>query len=152
MIQPLNYPKIELKLTRSDGAVYVWCVFRKRKLLLTPEEWVRQHVLHFLVNHKNVPIGLIASEYPIEVNKLTRRCDGVVFGEEGQPVAIVECKAPEINIAEAVFHQIAQYNFKLRVEWLIMTNGLHTVVAQVDQATGEIKYTQEIPDYSIMLK
>src|SRR5690554_1836171 len=118
MLTPLYFPKTKLKLTRKNEQVYVWCDFRKKILLLTPEEWVRQHVLHFLVEHKSVPLPLIASEYKIEVNQLTRRCDGVVFGSNGKPIGVVECKAPEIKLTENVFHQIAQYNHKLMVEWL----------------------------------
>lgn len=147
MFTPLNYPKTSLKLTQKGEQIYVWCVFRKKKLLLTPEEWVRQHVLHFLVEHKAVPLSLIAAEYGIEVNKLSRRCDGVVFNREGIAVAIIECKAPEVRLTPDIFHQIAQYNFKLRVEWLIMTNGLQTIVAKVNQKTGELSYSEEVPEY-----
>src|SRR5699024_1255027 len=104
-------PKTALKLSKKGNQVFVWDVFRKRTLLLTPEEWVGQHILHFLIEHKSVPLALIASEYGIQVNQMTRRCDGVVFNRNGDPIAIVECKAPEIKLTEAVFHQIAQYNF-----------------------------------------
>lgn len=147
MFTPLNYPKTSLKITQKGEEVYVWCVFRKKRLLLTPEEWVRQHVLHFLVEHKSVPQSLIAAEYGIEVNKMIRRCDGVIFNKEGEAVVVIECKAPEIKLTEAVLHQIAQYNFNLRVEWLIMTNGLETIVAKVNQKTGEVSYSEEIPEY-----
>ena len=82
MIQPLALPKANLKLTKKDEQIFVWCVARKKTLLLTPEEWVRQHIIHYLVNEKNVPLGLIVSEYSIKVNKLARRCDIVVFGLE----------------------------------------------------------------------
>src|SRR5690554_2609892 len=148
MLTPLNFPKTPLKLSKKGDEVYVWDIFRKKKLLLTPEEWVRQHVLHFLIEHKAVPTSLIAAEYAIEVNQMTRRCDGVVFNREGKAIAIIECKAPSIKITENVFHQIAQYNFKLRVNWPILTNGLETVIAFVNQSTGEIQYYQEIPVYS----
>lgn len=152
MLTPLNYPKTPLKLSRKGEDIFVWDIFRKKKLLLTPEEWVRQHVLHFLINHKEVPEPLIAAEYGIEVNQMTRRCDGVVFNREGEAIAIIECKAPAIKITEKVFHQIAQYNFKLRVNWLILTNGLQTVIAFVNQSTGEIHYHEEIPSYSELIK
>lgn len=152
MLTPLNFPKTPLKLSRKGEEIYVWDIFRKKKLMLTPEEWVRQHVLHFLIHHKAVPEPLIAAEYAIEVNKMTRRCDGVVFDRTGKAVAIIECKAPKIKLTETVLHQIAQYNFKLRVNWLILTNGLQTVVAFVDQATGDIAYFEEIPPYQEMVK
>ena len=103
--------------------------------------------MHFLVEHKSFPQSLIASEYGIEVNQLSRRCDGVVFNREGKALAIIECKAPEIQLTESTFHQIAQYNFKLRVQWLILTNGLQTIVAKVDQKTGALNYLEEVPEY-----
>ncbi len=150
MFTPLNYPKTQLKLTKMGGEIYVWCVFRKKKLLLTPEEWVRQHVLHFLVEQKSVPQSLIAAEYGIEVNKMVRRCDGIIFNRNGAPLVLIECKAPEVKLSEAVFHQIAQYNFKLQVQWLVMTNGLQTIVAKVNKDTGGILYSEEIPSYEEM--
>jgi hypothetical protein len=150
MLTPLDFPKTPLKLSKKGEEIYVWDIFRKRKLLLTPEEWVRQHVLHFLINNKEVPSQLIASEYSIEVNKMLRRCDGVIFNREGKAIAIIECKAPQIKLTEAVLHQIAQYNFKLRVNWLILSNGLQTIVAFVDQSTGHIQYFEEIPGFTQM--
>lgn len=150
MLTPLNYPKTELNLTKKEGKIYIWDAFRKTRLLLTPEEWVRQHVLHYLVEYKAVPKGLIAVEYTIKINDLARRCDAVVFDRNGKPLLIIECKAPEINLTENVFHQIAQYNFKLRVRWLVMTNGLQTIVAYVNQETGQITYTKEIPSYEAL--
>ena len=152
MLTPLNFPKTPLKLSSKGKEIYVWDIFRKKKLLLTPEEWVRQHVLHFLIQHKAVPEPLIAAEYAIEVNQMTRRCDGVVFNREGKAIAIIECKAPKIKLTEAVLHQIAQYNFKLRVNWLILSNGLQTIVAFVNQTTGAIEYFKEIPSYQEMIK
>lgn len=151
MFTPLNLPKASLKLTKSKGEVFVWDVFRKKKLLLTPEEWVRQHFLHFLVNEKQFPIGLIASEYNIEVNKLQRRCDGVIFNRNSKPIAIIECKAPEVNLSENTFYQIAQYNFKLQVDWLILTNGLNTIVAKLNHIQNGIDYFQEVPRFEEMI-
>lgn len=148
MFTPLNFPKIDLKLSRNGEEIYVWDIFRKRKLLLTPEEWVRQHILHFLVNEKQVPATLISSEHSLKINHLERRCDGVVFNRQGKPVMLIECKQPEVAINEEVFHQIAQYNFKLKVNWLVMTNGLQTVIAFVNQENGEIAYRQEIPSFA----
>ncbi len=147
MLKPLNFPKANLKLTRKGEVIYVWDIFRKRKLIVTPEEWVRQHVLHYLIDHKSIPASLIASEYGIEVNKLTRRCDGVVFDRSGKPIMIIECKAPEIKINEQTLHQIAQYNFSLKVNWLVLTNGIDTVVAFVNADNKSIDYIREIPSY-----
>lgn len=151
MFTPLNLPKVSLQLTKSEGKVFVWDVFRKKKLQLTPEEWVRQHFLHFLVNEKQVPIGLIASEYNIEVNKLKRRCDGVVFNRNSKPIAIIECKAPEVKLSENTFYQIAQYNFELKVGLLILTNGIDTIVAKISNETKKLDYLEEVPDFEQML-
>jgi hypothetical protein len=151
MFTPLNFPKASLQLTKSEGKVFVWDVFRKKKLQLTPEEWVRQHFLHFLVNEKQVPMGLIASEYNIEVNKLNRRCDGVLFNRNSKPIAIIECKAPDVKLSENTFYQIAQYNFKLRVDWLILTNGLETIVAKINSETNKLDYFEEVPCFDQML-
>jgi len=150
MFPALDLPKAKLKLVRKDEQVFVWCIIRKKNLVLTPEEWVRQHVIHFLISSKNYPIGLISIEMSIEVNGLTRRCDAVVYGKDGQPRLIIECKAPEIALNEHVFHQIAQYNFKLNVDYLLMTNGLNHIVCQIDRLQNSINYLKDIPAWSII--
>lgn len=150
MIKALSLPKANLHLSKKNDVIYVWCVSRKKTLLLTPEEWVRQHVLHFLINDKNVPLGLLISEYSIKVNKLSRRCDLVVFGTDQKPKLIVECKAPEIAINQKVFHQIAQYNFQLNVDYLMLTNGLHHVICKIDRVKNEFIYLEELPDFTVI--
>jgi hypothetical protein len=145
MITPLNLPKAPLKLTKQGGQVYVWCILRKKNLVCTPEEWVRQHVVHFLIQ-KGIPEGLIASEYNLEYNGRKKRADIVVFDRTQKPVFIVECKAPEVNITESVLHQIAGYNHELLVKYLMLTNGLQHVYCEVDQKTGEIRYHENLPN------
>jgi hypothetical protein len=148
MLKALSYPKTDLKLTKKGEDLFVWCITRKKKLLLTPEEWVRQHVIHYLISNKNIPVGLIASEYSLVINKMVRRCDIVVFGSDSKPKMIIECKAPEIKLSQAVFTQIAQYNFKLNVDYLVMTNGIDQVVCKIDRQLNKLNYLQEIPSYS----
>lgn len=143
----LNLPKANLKLQRIKNDVYVWDVFRKKKLLLTPEEWVRQHVLHYLVSELNFPASLLALEHTITVNKLKRRCDVVVFAKDGFPKLIIECKAPHITLSEKAFMQIAQYNFKLQVQFLVLTNGISHVIAFIDKANNQISYWDRFPFY-----
>lgn len=150
MMQPLNYPPAPLKLTRNDGKLFVWDEFRKRKVLLTPEEWVRQHVLHYLISSKGYPSGLIASEHGIKVNQMVRRCDGVVFDKQGTPLLLLECKAPGVKLTEKIVHQVAQYNFELKVNWLVMTNGLDTIVAFVNSEKQRIDFVPEIPTFQEM--
>lgn len=145
MFQALNLPRAELKLVRKNEQVFVWCIIRKKQLLLTPEEWVRQHIIHFLIFEKRVPIALIAAEMAIEVNKLSRRCDIVVFGKDAKPLLIIECKAPEVAITEKVFNQIAQYNFNLNVDLLMMTNGIDHVICSIDREKHAFSYLQDLP-------
>jgi len=134
MFKALSFPQAELKLTRKES------------LVLTPEEWVRQHLIHFLIQEKQIPIGLIAAEMAIEINQLSRRCDVVVFGTDGKPRLIVECKAPEINLTEKTFNQIAQYNAALNVDLLMVTNGLQHIVCQIDRENTQLNYLEELPD------
>jgi hypothetical protein len=146
MMQQLNLPPAKLRLTRKAEQVMVFCILRKKDLVLTPEEWVRQHLIHFLIDHKNVPAGLISAEMGIEVNGLTRRCDLVVYSRDGHPRMIVECKAPEVAITEKTFRQIAQYNHRLQVGVLFMSNGLEHFIAKVDQSSGEVVFVADLPE------
>jgi hypothetical protein len=150
MFTPLSFPKAELKLTRKNDRVHVWCIIRKKHLVLTPEEWVRQHVIHYLINEKLIPQALIATEMSIKVNKLSRRCDIVVFGNDAQPRLIIECKAPEISLTEKVFHQIAQYNFSLNVDFLMVTNGTENIVCNIDREKGSLNYREVLPEWSVL--
>lgn len=148
MIQPLNLPKAPLKLSRKDEVVFVWCEIRKKKLQLTPEEWVRQHVIHFLIQENNVPLGVIASEQAIQVNGLTRRCDLVVYNQSGKPIILVECKAPDVKLTEKVVYQIAQYNSKLNVDYLLITNGIEHYYCFINRQTNAIQYLENLPDWN----
>ena len=148
MIQPLNLPKAPLKLSRKDEVVFVWCEIRKKKLQLTPEEWVRQHVIHFLIQENNVPLGVIASEQAIQVNRLLRRCDLVVYNQSGKPIILVECKAPEVILTEKVVYQIAQYNSKLNVDYLLITNGIEHYYCYINRQTNAIQYLENLPNWN----
>lgn len=133
-----------LNLKRMNGTVYVECLIRRKLLVLTPEEWVRQHVIHFLIE-KAVPKGLIASEVSLKYNERSKRADIVIYGKDQQPIWIVECKATDVPLSEAVFRQIASYNHTLKVEYLMMTNGLEHIYAHIDKKTGKLTYLAEFP-------
>lgn len=145
-MQALNLPKAELKISRLKGDLWVWCEIRNKKLRLTPEEWVRQHAIHFLIQHHQYPKGMIASELGITVNSLQRRCDLVVFGADRQPKMIVECKASEIKLTDAVLHQIAQYNSTLAVPFLWVTNGLEHILLHIN-SQGKMNKLMQFPCY-----
>ncbi|MFT6243547.1 MAG: hypothetical protein ACJA0U_000826 [Salibacteraceae bacterium] len=145
MITPLNLPKADLKLSKKDDQVFVWCILRKKNLVCTPEEWVRQHVVHFLIGN-GVPEGLIAAEFNLEYNGRSKRADVVVFDREQNPILVVECKEPRVELTQAVFNQIAGYNHELRVEYLMMTNGLDHIYCHVNQSTGQVQYLEGLPN------
>ncbi len=123
-MQALNLPIAQLSLTKSGQQIFVNCLVRKKPVLLTPEEWVRQHLIFFLINHRNVPPGLVAVEKSIKVNGLTRRFDILVSDSTGKSRLLVECKAPNVPINAEVFYQVAQYNAHIRASYFLMSNGL----------------------------
>jgi len=151
MFEPLDFPQAKLRLTRSGNTIRVFCIVRKKQLVLTPEEWVRQHLIHFLIDHLQVPLGLIASEVSLTINGLSRRCDLVVYNRNGNPIFLMECKAPEIVLGENVVHQIAQYNFSLGTNHLLITNGKQHRILQLNRDTGEIRALDEFPDFLALM-
>jgi len=144
----LNLPRAPLRLFRKNEVISVFCVIRKKNLVLTPEEWVRQHIIHYLIHHLATPVGLISSEAGIKVNSLDRRCDILVFGKDKQIKILVECKAPEISINEKVLHQIAQYNSKIQADYLWLSNGINHKFYFVDRIQQKIIELEELPKYS----
>ena len=121
----LNLPVAELSLRSGDKGVEVYDELRQKWLLVTPEEWVRQHFVHFLMSHMGVPRSLIANELGIRLNGMSRRCDTVVFDRALSPLMIVEYKAPDIKIDRKVIDQVMRYNTVLKVPYLVVSNGLH---------------------------
>ncbi len=144
----LNLPQFKYKVKSEDGKFLIFDEIRKKYVALTPEESVRQHMLSFLVYEKKYPISLIAVESAIIVNKLLRRCDIVLYNNSGRPVMIVECKAPTIKISQDTFNQIAAYNLKLKVDLLVVSNGLQHYCCSMDYINSSWQFLKEIPDYS----
>lgn len=143
MFPELNLPKANLKLKDN----LIWDVLRKKYVQNTPEEWVRQHFIHYLINDLSYPIGLMASERLVKYNNMSKRCDIVAFSNELKTLMIVECKAPKIKLTEDVFYQIAKYNFTLKAPLLILTNGLQHIAAKIDLEKNQIEYLRKIPDF-----
>ena len=117
-------------------------------MVLTPEEWVRQHFVHYLVEEKNYPKSLIAIEKQLKINQLIKRTDILIFNKLGLPFIIVECKAPHVNISQSAFDQIAKYNLKLEADFLIVTNGLEHFYCNMDHENMQYNFLSSIPDYS----
>jgi len=145
MMTPLNLPPAELRLTKKNGKVYVRCLIRSKEIVLTPEEWVRQHLVYYLTRIKGVQAGRLAIEMSITYNNMQRRCDLVVFDQKGIPAMIIECKAPDVVVNTEVFQQIAQYNRVLNVEYLLVSNGLDHIICRVDRSTGAIAFLNDLP-------
>ena len=146
-MKKLNLPDYSFRVKEVDGKKYIFDNIRKKFLILTPEEWVRQHFVSYLVYELGYPSSLIAIEMGISFNNLKRRCDAVIYDRKGVPVMIIECKAPDINISQDTFDQIARYNMKLKVPWLIVTNGEHHYICRVDFVNKKYDFHREIPRF-----
>jgi len=146
-MQGLNFPTYKFKLKSSENKQYIFDVIRKKYVVLTPEEWVRQHTVHFLIYEKKYPASLIAIEKQLEVNKLKKRFDILVFNKKGSPDLIVECKSPKIKITQDAFDQIARYNLNLNANFLVVTNGLQHYFCKLDHENEHYIFLKEIPNY-----
>jgi hypothetical protein len=149
-VQKLHFPQPALRLELRDGVPNVWDIARKRWVKMTPEEWVRQHLLHFLIDTSGCPLSLIAVEKTVLYNGMRKRSDLVVFGNALQPLLLAECKSTEVPLNQAVFEQAAMYNAKLKVPLLLITNGLKTYCCVIDFKSGGFHYLDAIPDFTQM--
>jgi hypothetical protein len=148
IFSPLNFPKASLKLTQKDNQIYVWCILRNKNLVLTPEEWVRQHVIHFLINTKKYPKGLLVSEYTIEVNKTQKRSDLVVFGKDKSIKMLIECKSVNVQLSENTLFQISQYTSTIKAKYLWISNGISNFIFTVDSTKMKEINIETLPDYN----
>ena len=143
----LNLPNIILKTKLVEGTTQVFDVVRKKYFKLTPEEWVRQHFIHYLHNEKNYPFGLMGVEKMIQYNSLKIRADIILYNTEGNPNMIVECKAPDMEITQDAFNQIARYNFKLQGKYLVITNGKQHFCCEMNYENNKINFLKDIPGF-----
>ena len=147
-MQQLNLPPFNIKVAEREGQTTIYDFLRHRYLRLTPEEWVRQHFTHFLVEHKGYPTALLANEVTIDVNGVARRCDSVLYkAAGGMPRMIIEYKAPHIHITQSVFKQIYSYNSVLRADYLIVSNGINHYCCHVDYDNMRVDFLKDIPNY-----
>jgi hypothetical protein len=117
-------------------------------LVLTPEEWVRQHLVQFLVQEKNYPRSLIKLEGGLKLNSLQKRSDILIYNNSGNKIVLVECKAPSVKISQDTFDQIARYNFIHRVQWLLVSNGLQHFCCEIDFKKESYRFVEELPQYA----
>lgn len=146
-MQKLNLPTYNFKLKSNENKTLIFDSLRKKYVVLTPEEWVRQHFVQFLIQEKKYPISLIAIEKQLVINNLKKRTDIVIFSPSGTPNIIVECKAPHIKITQSTFDQIARYNLKLDATYLVVTNGLEHYFCVLDKENETYVFLKDIPSY-----
>ena len=146
-MQQLNLPQYKFKLKSNENKTLIFDKVRKKYFVLTPEEWVRQHYISFLIEEKKYPVSLIAIEKQLTINGLKKRSDILIFNTNGKPEIIVECKAPSVKITQETFDQIARYNLKLKANYLVVTNGLQHIFCKIDTETESYIFLPEIPDY-----
>lgn len=144
----LNLPTFDKKIIDKDGKSFIFDVIRRQYVALTPEEWVRQHFVHYLIGHKGFPLSLMANEVQLKLNGMSRRCDTVVYDRTLRPRAIIEYKASSVNITRQVFDQICRYNMVLQVDYLIVSNGLVHYCCKIDYNKQSYTFLREIPGYA----
>lgn len=147
-MQVLNFPTYKFRIKSNENNYSIFDILRKKYVVLTPEEWVRQHFVHYLIHDKGYPISLIAVEKKLLVNNLVKRTDILVFNTDGKPFIIVECKAPSIAITQSAFDQIARYNSNLNGKYLVVTNGLKHLYCNIDHTKEQYVFLENIPDYT----
>ncbi len=147
-MQALNFPDYNFRTRLQQGQLQIFDPVRKKYVALTPEEWVRQHMIQYLETEKKVPLHMMASERGLSINRMTKRFDLVVYNLSGKPAMIVECKAPLVSLSEDVFFQIARYNLALKVNYLLVTNGLQHFFGVIDYNTGNLVLADKIYDYT----
>jgi hypothetical protein len=151
-MQLLNLPSFAIKVSGKDGKRYVFDPARNKHVALTPEEWVRQHFVNYLITEKGVPRELLANEVTIKLNGTVKRCDTVVYNRFLNPLMIVEYKAPAVGITGSVFDQIVRYNMSLQVEYMVVSNGLKHFCCRIDYTGQTCIFLPDIPDYSILCR
>ncbi len=147
----INLPKYDIKIIEKYKKKYIWDELRQKYLLLTPEEWVRQHFVHFLISLKKFPPGRTSNEVGIALNGTQKRCDTVVYDKYGDPLVIIEYKRPSVPISQKVFDQIARYNMVLHVPYLIISNGINHYCCRVHYQENRVEFLKDIPSYEELL-
>lgn len=145
---PLNLPPYPFKLTQKGHQFFIFDELRKKNLILTPEEWVRQHFVQFLIIHKKYPRSLIKLEGSLILNNLQKRTDIIIFNKNGTANILVECKAATVKINQKVFDQAARYNYIHQVNYLIVSNGLHHYCCKMNYQEHNYTFIEDIPEYT----
>ena len=146
-MQELNFQSYAFRLKSSENKTLIFDIIRKKYVILTPEEWVRQHVVLFLMNEKKYPISLISVEKQLKINSIVKRTDIIVFNNKGTPEILIECKAPSVSISQDTFDQVARYNLTAKSSYIMVTNGLNHYFCQIDAKNETYVFLKDIPNY-----
>lgn len=144
-MENLNLPSYEYKLKKVDEKIYIYDILRRKYIVLTPEEWVRQHFIHFLINQYKYPKALIKLESGLNYNNVQKRTDIQVFNRDGKLMMIVECKAPYIELDQSVFRQAATYNQVLKADYLTITNGMLFHCCKTNWENRSLEFMEDLP-------
>lgn len=146
----LNLPEYNFRIKKQDEKLQIFDSQRKRYVTLTPEEWVRQHFIRFMIEEKGYPAAHLAIEKQLNMNGMKKRCDAILYNSDAEPMMIIEFKAPNVPISQATFDQVAVYNSKLNVIFFIISNGIEHFCCRVNTKTARYEFFSEIPDYSLL--
>jgi hypothetical protein len=147
LLVPLQLPPYPFQITDQNGQLTLFDVIRKKTIVITPEEWVRQHFVQYLINHKQYPKALIKLEGGHRLHGMAKRSDIVVYNSSGQKILLVECKAPSVPIDQKTFDQVARYNMVHKVSLMAVTNGLQHYYCRIDFENKEYKFIADLPGY-----
>ena len=145
LFQKLNLPQFDVKIKKEEDKTFIFDSIRKSYFLLTPEEWVRQHFLHLLLNHYHYPKSLIKVETGLRYNKLLKRSDIIIYDREGNPFLLVECKSADQKIDQAAFDQAALYNMTIKARYMAITNGLKTFCCKISHESKKYEFIPDLP-------
>ena len=148
-MENLNFKNYHLKTKIKENKQYVFDEVRKKYIILTPEEWVRQNCIQFLIHEKKYPKSLISVEKKLSINTLTKRYDIIIFNSSGEIYLLVECKSPKVKISQKTFDQLARYNLVFKSQYVMITNGLTHYFCEVDYVNKKYYFLNELPTYKI---
>lgn len=149
-MQPLNLPPYPFKIFKEGEKYKILDPIRKKRLVLTPEEWVRQHMVMYLINEKKFPAGLLKLETGVKYHQRFGRTDALFLNRDGSPLVLIECKAPGIKIDRETFYQVARYNSAFESPYVIMTNGLEHMVIHIAIQERKILSLTDLPEYKYL--
>lgn len=143
---PLNLPSYPFQIIEKEGKYFIFDLIRKKELMLTPEEWVRQHFIQYLITEIGVSKNRISLEKGLKLNDLQKRTDAIIYDENGFPFLLIECKAPNVKITQEVFDQIARYNMYYKLKYLAVTNGLEHYYCEIDYECETYKFIESLTE------